>query len=89
MSKKNSVSAAKQTYNIEGMHCASCALLIENNLKNVAGIKKATVNFATQKATGEFDGKSATRLFLAVMTRLMKIIKGEKKKLKKKEIYFY
>ncbi|KKR48978.1 MAG: Heavy metal translocating P-type ATPase [Candidatus Magasanikbacteria bacterium GW2011_GWC2_40_17] len=56
MSKKNSVSAAKQTYNIEGMHCASCALLIENNLKNVAGIKKATVNFATQKATVEFDG---------------------------------
>ncbi len=45
----------KQGYNISGMHCASCALTIENNLKKLPGIKTANVNFATQKATVEYD----------------------------------
>lgn len=52
----NQNSTAKQTYNIEGMHCASCALVIENSLKEISGVKKAAVNFATQKATVEFSG---------------------------------
>src|SRR3989338_2855495 len=45
----------KQTYNISGMHCASCALTIENNLNKLKGVKSANVNFATQKATVEYD----------------------------------
>ena len=48
-------SQKKQTYNISGMHCASCALRIEDNLKKLPGIKSASVNFATQKAAVEYD----------------------------------
>ncbi|OGY47366.1 MAG: copper-translocating P-type ATPase [Candidatus Buchananbacteria bacterium RIFCSPHIGHO2_02_FULL_45_11b] len=46
----------KKQYNITGMHCASCALTIENNLGRLKGVKSANVNFATQKATVEYDG---------------------------------
>ena len=44
----------KKIYNIKGMHCASCALTIENKLNKMSGIKAANVNFATQQATVEF-----------------------------------
>lgn len=40
---------------IEGMHCASCALLIEREVKNVLGVEQAHVNFATEKARVRFD----------------------------------
>jgi Cu+-exporting ATPase len=45
----------KKQYNISGMHCASCALVIENNLKKLPGVRNAGVNYATQKATVEYD----------------------------------
>ncbi|MFZ3231989.1 MAG: heavy metal translocating P-type ATPase [Patescibacteria group bacterium] len=35
---------------IEGMHCSSCANLIEKSLKNVPGVLEANVNFASEKA---------------------------------------
>ena len=38
------------TLPIKGMHCASCVARIENALKDVKGVEKATVNFATEKA---------------------------------------
>ncbi|NMB70283.1 copper-translocating P-type ATPase [candidate division WWE3 bacterium] len=40
---------------IEGMHCASCALLIERSVKKVAGVKEANVNFAAEKASVYVD----------------------------------
>jgi Cu+-exporting ATPase len=52
MSEDNKV---KKQYNISGMHCASCALVIENNLKKLPGVTNAGVNYATQKATVEYD----------------------------------
>jgi P-type Cu+ transporter len=38
-----------------GMHCASCASLIELSLKGVSGVKQANVNFAAEKAMVVFD----------------------------------
>jgi Cu+-exporting ATPase len=38
---------------VSGMHCTSCAGVIEKELKKVDGVASATVNFATQKATIE------------------------------------
>src|SRR3990167_9560316 len=35
---------------IQGMHCSSCAALIEKSLKKVDGVKEANVNFAVEKA---------------------------------------
>jgi Cu+-exporting ATPase len=40
---------------ISGMHCSSCAGLIERQLKKVPGVNTANVNFAAEKATVVFD----------------------------------
>lgn len=40
---------------LTGMHCASCAGLIERSLKKVSGVKEANVNFAAEKASVVFD----------------------------------
>lgn len=37
------------------MHCVSCAQKIESTLKKLKGVIKANVNFATEKATIEFN----------------------------------
>lgn len=41
--------------NIIGMTCATCAQRIEKGLRNVPGVRSATVNFAAEKATLEYD----------------------------------
>lgn len=45
---------------ISGMHCTSCAGVIEKELKKVSGVSKATVNFATQKAAIEHEDTAHT-----------------------------
>ncbi|MDQ7814292.1 MAG: heavy metal translocating P-type ATPase [Patescibacteria group bacterium] len=40
---------------IKGMHCASCAITTEKALQNKSGVVKANVNFATERATVEYD----------------------------------
>ncbi|MEK6902565.1 MAG: cation transporter, partial [archaeon] len=44
---------------IDGMHCASCAVLISRSLEKVPGVSVANVNYGTQKARVEFDEKVA------------------------------
>ena len=48
------VAVDKVTFEIGGMSCASCAQSIEGSLKQAAGVREATVNFAAEKATVEF-----------------------------------
>lgn len=36
---------------IEGMHCSSCAAIIEKSIRKVDGVKEANVNFAAEKAS--------------------------------------
>src|SRR5258707_3841211 len=43
------------TFNIAGMHCASCSARNERTLKKLAGVRDATVNFATHSARVIFD----------------------------------
>lgn len=50
----------KKTFSIKGMHCASCASIIENSLKKVEGISSAVVNIATERATVTYDTKKVT-----------------------------
>ncbi|PJC00209.1 MAG: copper-translocating P-type ATPase [Candidatus Moranbacteria bacterium CG_4_9_14_0_8_um_filter_41_43] len=38
-----------------GMHCSSCANIIERRLKKVPGVRSATVNFSAEKASIVFD----------------------------------
>lgn len=58
----------KTILKISGMHCASCAAIIENALKKEAGIKSANVNFASEKLYLEFDSIEIS------IARLQKII---------------
>ena len=53
--------AQSMAMNIEGMVCAiGCAATIEKNLNQTAGIKKAKVDFETQKAILIFDAEVLT-----------------------------
>lgn len=45
----------KKTYKIHGMHCTSCALVIESDLED-AGVK-ARCNYAKETLEIEFDEK--------------------------------
>src|ERR1700733_4198740 len=46
---------AAQTFRIEGMHCASCAAIIERAFRKRDGVQSAVVNYATETATVSFD----------------------------------
>ena len=45
----------KTTIDVKGMHCASCASTIERTLNKSKGVKSISANFATEKATIEYD----------------------------------
>ena len=49
----------KETFLIQGMHCVSCVLTIEQALKKVPGVKAASVSLMSEKATVEYE-KPAT-----------------------------
>ncbi|AKM82621.1 TPA: copper-translocating P-type ATPase [Candidatus Berkelbacteria bacterium] len=44
--------------NLSGMHCASCALIIEKEINKLPGIKQANVNFGAEKASIIYDEDS-------------------------------
>ncbi len=43
----------KKSFNVEGMHCTSCAMVIESDLED-AGVK-ATCSYAKQTLEVEYD----------------------------------
>jgi len=45
----------KKIFLVSGMHCNSCAQLVEMDLEELPGIKNAKVDFASSKAVVEFD----------------------------------
>ena len=49
----------KINLSLSGMHCTSCAAIIERSLKKVPGVSQASVNFAAEKAVITFDGSQA------------------------------
>jgi Cu+-exporting ATPase len=44
-----------QTFRIRGMHCASCASIIEKTFKKVEGVESTEVNYGTETAKVIFD----------------------------------
>ena len=44
-----------QSYKIKGMHCASCASIIEKTFKKVPGVHLAEVNYGTEKVKLNLD----------------------------------
>jgi len=47
------------SFPIVGMHCASCAKLIERKLHTTPGVVDAAVNYGSEEATVDFDPKTA------------------------------
>ena len=45
---------------LSGMHCTSCAALIEKSLKKTPGVSEANVNFASEKALVAFNEQQAS-----------------------------
>ena len=87
--------AETKTFSIKGMHCASCVRLLERSLAKVAGVSKATVNLATEKATVDYNPSKVTNndLFTAVSSVGYQAImddkmesEDEEKKIKQKEL---
>ncbi len=47
--------ASNKTFPVKGMHCASCAVIIEKTLKKIPGVTSAEVNYGTESAKISFD----------------------------------
>lgn len=54
-----SMSTTKK-YNIKGMHCASCAAIIEKTIKKIDGVEDITVNNGTENAKISFDANKTS-----------------------------
>src|SRR3989344_3837610 len=78
----------RTTLQITGMHCASCALIIEKRLKKTPGVSIALVNYGTEKATVEFDEKTTTRdaLIKKVQETGYGVTDKDQEKIKEEEI---
>ncbi|MFZ2984733.1 MAG: heavy metal translocating P-type ATPase, partial [Candidatus Moraniibacteriota bacterium] len=54
-----------------GMHCSSCANIIEKQLKKVPGVKQANVNFSAEKASILFDESvSSTKMLMDAIAKV-------------------
>ncbi len=53
----------KKSYNIE-VDCANCANLMEDTTNKTEGIKKATVNYMTQKMIVEFEDDADEKIVM-------------------------
>ncbi|MCR4305797.1 MAG: heavy metal translocating P-type ATPase, partial [Candidatus Daviesbacteria bacterium] len=53
--KPKSSEIQKVNLSLYGMHCSSCAAIIERSIKKVSGVKEARVNFAAEKAVVTYD----------------------------------
>ena len=67
------------TFNIVGMHCASCVTRNESSLKKIKGVRDASVNFGTHSATVEFDDSLVTEktLYEAIIKNGYKVLTEE------------
>jgi len=50
----------RATFPIVGMHCASCAMLIERHLRSTPGVEAVQVNYGAENATVDYDPKVST-----------------------------
>ncbi len=56
------------TYQVTGIHCASCVVKIEKALRGVPGVTRADVNFATE--TASVDGEVPLETLVAAVAKV-------------------
>jgi len=78
----------KTELKIAGMHCASCARVIERALKKEKGVLGTKVNFATEKAEIEFNEKitDVKKLKKAIADAGYKALEKEEEKVMEKSL---
>lgn len=54
-----------KTYKVKGMHCASCAGIIEKTFKKTEGVQSVEVNYGTETAKVSFDESKTNPLDLS------------------------
>ncbi len=54
-----------QTFKIKGMHCASCAGIIEKTFKKQKGVESAEANYGTESVKVSFDSEKITPEYLS------------------------
>lgn len=60
-----------RTFKVKGMHCASCAGIIEKTLKKSEGVNSAEVNYGTETAKISFDsGKTSPEMLSENIAKL-------------------
>lgn len=60
-SETKEINTSKRIHlSLSGMHCTSCAFIIEKSLKKLNGVKEAHVNFTAEKALVTYDESLAT-----------------------------
>lgn len=47
----------KKKFNVKGMHCKSCEMLIKDSLSDVDGVKNVDVSLINNTVTVDFDEK--------------------------------
>lgn len=68
----------KNNVHLEGLDCATCAIKIEDNLKNIKGIKNVQVDFVTKKLNIESDSNDYNRILNEAKDIIQKVEPGVK-----------
>lgn len=45
----------RKRFAVQGMHCVGCAMVIDDALENLAGVRKAATHYARQAVDVEYD----------------------------------
>ena len=64
-------SSVQKLYRVEGMHCASCAVLINKVLEKQKGMISANVSFGAEKLTITFDSNLITEEKISTLIKTL------------------
>src|SRR5690625_4978102 len=56
----DNTSLEQATFGVRGMTCANCSLRVEQGLSRLAGVSKANVNLALERASVAYDPEATT-----------------------------
>lgn len=77
---------AKKTLILDGLGCGNCAAKIENQIKNLSGIRNANVDFVSRKLTIEANSKQELKRIVEEAKTIVKKIEPDVKIINEEEI---
>ena len=63
----------KSVFKIKGIDCANCAIQLENAIKKIKGIERASISFMAERMVIEYEDKNKEE----IMKNIKKVIKRE------------